>query len=546
MDRNTYTLYLAYSVTELPDTSGKNLLNYIRYILENANIKVVESELYTNASTSEIVLPDKPNFYLVLMNEHNLIHNGWLREFELIHSLNKTTDKVIVIIQDDVTTDGKIDFSTAINYFEQKEKSNIPEPATAIKILEHAEALAKKQTLCIIKNNDRFAYSTIAAELNKKLRSTAKKGFSQKAKIYPLLGILFFIILMIMFFLSDFSGVFNFKTNATEQTGNQVTQVPKTARDSMAQAEVVIKQRKLEQDTAADNAAKLSQQKLESLNLAKYRIILENADNKLSANKYIEAKKLFEEALKLLDADYPKLKIEEINELLNAQKYAEMLKNYAILVEGGSFEMGSNDGDKDEQPVHKVTLKTFYISKFEVTVSQYRTFCEATGAPMPAAPSWGWTDNHPIVNVTWDEANEYAKWLGKRLPTEAEWEYAAKGGKHKSSYKYAGSNDLEKVAWHEGNSKNSTQEVARKLPNALGIYDMTGNAWEWCNDWYAENYYAISPELNPKGPETGIKKVLRGGSWFSLAKYCRIPYHSNGKVDFRYSHIGFRVAWDAN
>jgi formylglycine-generating enzyme len=203
---------------------------------------------------------------------------------------------------------------------------------------------------------------------------------------------------------------------------------------------------------------------------------------------------------------------------LGALSYPEM-----VLVEGGSFTMGDEwgMGSEDELPTHEVSLKNFKISKTEVTVKQYRQFCRETGRSMPEAPSWGWQDNNPMVNVNWHDAVAYCDWLSDkmdglyRLPTEAEWEYAARGGKNSKGFKYSGGQSMHSVGWFSENSNSRTQAVASKKPNELGIYDMSGNVWEWCSDWYGKDYYANSPSSNPRGPSSGSNRVLRGGSWNS-------------------------------
>jgi len=134
-------------------------------------------------------------------------------------------------------------------------------------------------------------------------------------------------------------------------------------------------------------------------------------------------------------------------------------------------------------------------------------------------PSTFTGDNLPVEQVSWNKTQDFIKKLNQktgknyRLPTEAEWEYAARGGNKSKGYKYAGSNNINDVAWYTSNSNSKTHEVGTKLPNELGIYDMSGNVWEWCSDWYGENYYGSSPSNNPKGPGTGDDRVLRGGSW---------------------------------
>ncbi|MBS4027610.1 MAG: SUMF1/EgtB/PvdO family nonheme iron enzyme, partial [Ignavibacteriales bacterium] len=182
-----------------------------------------------------------------------------------------------------------------------------------------------------------------------------------------------------------------------------------------------------------------------------------------------------------------------------------------IFVEGGTFEMGSKDGESDEKPVHNVELDDFYISKYEVTQNEWQEV-------MGNNPSLFLGDYLPVEKVSWNDIQEFLQILNAkiggnyRLPTEAEWEYAARGGNKYSDYKYSGSNNIDEVAWYDGNSGNKTHRVGIKKANGLGIYDMTGNVWEWCSDWYGENYYSESSSSNPQGPSNGTYRVLRGGS----------------------------------
>ncbi|MBN2279355.1 MAG: SUMF1/EgtB/PvdO family nonheme iron enzyme [Candidatus Marinimicrobia bacterium] len=213
--------------------------------------------------------------------------------------------------------------------------------------------------------------------------------------------------------------------------------------------------------------------------------------------------------------------------------------NNMILVRGGTFQMGSNNGDSDEKPVHSVTVNDFYISKYEVTFAEYDKFCEATNREKPSDEGWG-RGNRPVINVTWDDAVAYCKWAGGRLPTEAEWEYAARGGNQSRGYTYSGNNDIDKVAWYTSNSGNKTHPVGEKQANELGIYDMTGNVWEWCSDWYGT--YPSSSQTNPDGAASGSSRVLRGGSWFNDQSGCRVANRGRNGPEDRSSGIGFRLA----
>jgi formylglycine-generating enzyme len=217
-------------------------------------------------------------------------------------------------------------------------------------------------------------------------------------------------------------------------------------------------------------------------------------------------------------------------------------------VTGGIFQMGSTSGNSDEQPVHSVILKSFWISKYEVTVKRYRDYCASDGISMPSTPSWGWHDNDPIVNVSWNDAVAYCQWLssttGKsvRLPTEAEWEIAARGGTKSSGYAYSGSNTIDRVAWYYSNAGNRTHSVGTRTANELGIYDMSGNVWEWCNDWYGP--YSATTQTNPRGPATGTYKVLRGGSWINDGSICRVSLRTYADTSAFGSGLGFRIVQD--
>jgi formylglycine-generating enzyme required for sulfatase activity len=217
-----------------------------------------------------------------------------------------------------------------------------------------------------------------------------------------------------------------------------------------------------------------------------------------------------------------------------------------VFAKGKTFTMGCSDDECSETewgwelPTHSVTLKDFSIGKFPVTQELWK-------AVMGDNPSGFKGDNLPVEMVSWEEVQKFITKLnsatGKkfRLPTEAEWEFAARGGSKSNRYKYSGSNDADAVAWYVVNGENKTHPVGAKEPNELGLYDMSGNVWEWCSDWYKSDYYAISPQNNPQGPSSGLGRVVRGGSWYYIVQYCRVAnrfYYSPG---FRFSNIGFRL-----
>lgn len=208
-----------------------------------------------------------------------------------------------------------------------------------------------------------------------------------------------------------------------------------------------------------------------------------------------------------------------------------------IYLQGGTFLMGDDSGNPGERPVHEVTLRPFYIDSCEVTVAQYAVFLEQTGRVKPAfwQPEFDRPDD-PVVGVTWYDAAAYAAWAGKRLPTEAEWEYAARGGRSGEPFPWGTDHDKR----HANFSSAGIAPVKRFGPNGYGIYDMTGNVWEWCSDWYDETYYQVSPADNPQGPITGTFKVLRGGAWYSSAEQIRTANRYYALPDSRSFHNGFR------
>lgn len=211
-----------------------------------------------------------------------------------------------------------------------------------------------------------------------------------------------------------------------------------------------------------------------------------------------------------------------------------------VYVQGGTFQMGSNYGESDEKPVHSVTLDDFYIGKYEVTQAQWR-------AVMGSNPSRFKGDSLPVEMVSWNEVQEFIKRLnaktGKtyRLPTEAEWEYAARGGNRSKGYKYSGSNKIKDVAWYIGNSGYKTHPVGTRKPNELGVYDMSGNVCEWCQDGYRYDTYSSSPQKNPQGPSSGPFWVLRGGSWYDYFFRCRSANRIYYGPDHRDIYCGFRL-----
>ena len=208
-----------------------------------------------------------------------------------------------------------------------------------------------------------------------------------------------------------------------------------------------------------------------------------------------------------------------------------------IAVKGGTFQMGSDDG---YNAVHQVTLSDYYIGETEVTQ-------ELWNAVMGSNPSYFYGNmQRPVETVSWNDCHTFISRLNEltgetfRLPTEAQWEYAARGGYKSKGYTYSGSNAIDDVAWHWYNSDRTTHPVKTKAPNELGIYDMSGNVWEWCSDWYGD--YSSAAQTDPTGPATGYYRVGRGGSWDNDATYCRVAFRGNSTPTNRFSHLGLRLA----
>ena len=214
-----------------------------------------------------------------------------------------------------------------------------------------------------------------------------------------------------------------------------------------------------------------------------------------------------------------------------------------VYVEGGTFDMGAtteqgSDAYDNEYPVHSVTLSDYYIGKFEVTQELWE-------AVMGSNPSNFRGAQNPVESVSLNDCQNFIKKLNSltgrtfRLPTEAEWEYAARGGNKSSHYKYSGSDNIHDVAWYDDNSGAKTRPVGTKSPNELGIYDMSGNVWEWCSDWYGD--YSAGAQTNPQGPSSGSLRVLRGGGWYGSARYCRVSQRSGPVPYYSCSDGGLRL-----
>jgi formylglycine-generating enzyme len=219
-----------------------------------------------------------------------------------------------------------------------------------------------------------------------------------------------------------------------------------------------------------------------------------------------------------------------------------------------------------EQPAHQVRVEGFWLYRKNVTVAQYRKFCAATQRDMPAAPSWGWDDSYPVVNVSWEDAKAYCQWAGGRLPYEAEWEYAARGGntglngRARTVFVWGDDYPRRKVAnladtsfkrakaYHPGyylfeqydDGYTYASPVGAFPPNGFGLYDMAGNVLQWCEDWYDKDYYRNSPAANPRGPSRGELRVLRGGAFDTIPAITRVSRRLGNRPDIQHDEKGFR------
>ena len=226
------------------------------------------------------------------------------------------------------------------------------------------------------------------------------------------------------------------------------------------------------------------------------------------------------------------------------QSVLQQLQNNMVYITGGTFTMGctseqGSDCYNDEKPAHQVTVSSFRMGKYEVTQAEWEAVMGSNPSSFKNCP------NCPVENVSWNDVQNFLRRLNEltggnyRLPTEAEWEYAARGGKGSNGYKHSGSDNIGAVAWYEDNSGNRTHPVGEKAANELGLYDMSGNVMEWCSDWYG--YYSRGDQTNPKGPSTGSDRVFRGGEWDFDARHCRVSIRFGNHPEYRDYSSGFRL-----
>ena len=275
----------------------------------------------------------------------------------------------------------------------------------------------------------------------------------------------------------------------------------------------------------------------------KYR---NESDLLFNRGEYANAKAKYQQALSYKPEDqYITSQIRECDRLMPKPAPEGM-----VYIPAGSFMMGSEDGNNDQKPEHKVYVDAFYMDKTEVTVTQYQRFINTTGYQY--LKKWGeqlQNPNHPVVYVRWYDANAYASWAGKRLPTEAEWEYAARGGNTgvggKPKYLFPWGNKASRdLANYYSLFGLEIKSVGSFATNGYGLYDMAGNVWEWCADWYDRDYYKNSPSRNPKGPSTGKGRVTRGGCWPDAANNMCCANRSGVNPTSSDNKVGFRCVQD--
>lgn len=230
---------------------------------------------------------------------------------------------------------------------------------------------------------------------------------------------------------------------------------------------------------------------------------------------------------------------------------APVIEPLRIQIAAGWFSMGSDIGQSVEGPVHRVWVDSFRMAATQVTVAEYARFLDATERTRP--PYWGDPDfshpEQPVVALSWFDAMAYCAWLSAitgshyRLPTEAEWERAARGGAEGMLFPWGNDPPDSRPAYHS-RWKTGPEPVGQSRPNAYGLFEMCENVHEWCSDWFAADYYAVSPDRNPQGPEEGQRKASRGGSWRHQIKIARCSARSSIPPDFKYADYGFRIACD--
>ena len=286
--------------------------------------------------------------------------------------------------------------------------------------------------------------------------------------------------------------------------------------------------------------AKIAKDKRIATENRKFSDFISSGDGAARRGDYVTALKDYKSALSIKPNEVSvSNKIREIEPKAKHQSFRARVGMKFMKIPGGSFQMGSNNGDSDEKPVHRVTVSSFYMLSTEVTQRMWKEV-------MGNNPSNWKGDNLPVEKVSWNDCQKFVSKLNSmypghnyRLPTESEWEYACRAGTSTKYYSGNSSSDLGRVGWYDDNSGSKTHSVGQKGSNSWGLYDMHGNVWEWCQDWKGD--YPSGSVTDPKGPSSGSYRVLRGGSWYVLARYCRSAYRNWVNPDVRGGNVGFRL-----
>ena len=380
------------------------------------------------------------------------------------------------------------------------------------------------------------------------------KGNGKKNRI----GVLVAVVMVVIVVLTTVGGLVqqSNRRERAEREREQVAIAERARQDSIAdaQAEMQRQAREAEERRQAEEARQKAAQERER-QAAEAKAEQERLAQ-LERERQEQERQCQEEARKQREAEAVRQKAEQERQRQVAEARRKATSNRTIrvgdvsfemvYVQGGTFRMGATaeqgiDASRDEK-VHSVTLSDFHIGKYEVTQGLWKEV-------MGENPSYNKAgDNYPVERVSWEDCQRFIERLNNRiglkfrLPTEAEWEYAARGGRKSRGYKYSGTTyDLESVAWYNGNSGNETHPVGQKQANELGLYDMSGNVWEWCRDWYGYGSYGSSAQTDPTGPQSGAFRVLRGGSYNLDVGFCRVSCRHGHDPGYRNGNYGLRL-----
>ncbi len=297
--------------------------------------------------------------------------------------------------------------------------------------------------------------------------------------------------------------------------------------------------------TTSPNAAVFLDEELQGQANTQGRLFIKARPGAHALKVTLKGKKDFQQSVTLAGVEATKIaaRLEDAAPSLGTVRENKKDGLKYVWVPPGTFMMGCSPRDNEcqdnEKPAHQVTItKGFWLGQTEVTVEMYKRFAAATGRPMPSAPNFngGWaTDNMPMVDLNWNDAQDYCTWAGGRLPTEAEWEYAARGRSTEARY-----DSLDEIGWYGANSGSQAHPVGEKQANGFALYDVLGNALEWVNDRYDASYDQSGRSEDPEGPTSGQQRVLRGGSWVDVSRSVRVSNRVGVDPSYWYDDVGVR------